>query len=192
MNITCPKCSQESVSPPAVAGLVKCCHCAEWFAPPMPAQDKSWRVDSVARTEPGSPASAPAPVAASAPAIAHQVLKIPCPHCGDRITFEAGRLGQIADCPGCGMSVGLKVPGLEPSVPTPVPAPAPAPVIVSAPAAPEDLSGAVVTGYLMAFLMPIIGFLLGVYLLCKNNGSGAVIIVLSILATFVWVTIFNL
>lgn len=34
MNVTCPKCGQESVSAAVVAGMVKCGHCTEWFTAP--------------------------------------------------------------------------------------------------------------------------------------------------------------
>jgi hypothetical protein len=39
-------------------------------------------------------------------------IKIKCPHCEQRLEFDRSDTGAVIDCPNCGLSVPLTVPGL--------------------------------------------------------------------------------
>lgn len=73
MNAICPKCAKKSVSPPAVAGLVKCGHCEEWFEAPLSEE-----------------------VPRQASASQRTVIVMPCPACLRPVSSQANA------CPHCG------------------------------------------------------------------------------------------
>jgi hypothetical protein len=56
-----------------------------------------------------------------------QTLKIACPTCAGHVEFAAEMRGQIIDCPHCGLSVVLELPGAtaKPVAPPPMPPAAP-------------------------------------------------------------------
>jgi DNA-directed RNA polymerase subunit RPC12/RpoP len=56
---------------------------------------------------------------------APQILKIACPSCAGHVEFPAEMRGQIIDCPHCGLSVLLELPGTtaRPVAPPPPAAP---------------------------------------------------------------------
>lgn len=60
-----------------------------------------------------------------------------------------------------------------------------APKATSGPAA-NNYKGMVAGGTAMAFLMPLIGFIIGAYLLSKRPGPGIAIMIISVLAGLFW------
>jgi hypothetical protein len=59
---------------------------------------------------------------------APQTLKIACPSCAGHVEFPAEMRGQIINCPHCGLSVVLELPG-APARPLAPPTPPAAPVV---------------------------------------------------------------
>ncbi len=94
-----------------------------------------------------------------------------CQRCGEHIVFPAEMQNQNADCPHCGLEttlIPLRVRKADPQ-----------------PAAPMETpmsDGMVVFAILMAIVAPIIGLLLGVWMLAKKrDGWGTVCIVVSLI-----------
>lgn len=62
----------------------------------------------------------------------------------------------------------------------------------SPPAAPQtppaDHSGLIVAGWLTAFIIPIVGFVLGCVLVSKSSGHASAIIVISVISALLWWT----
>lgn len=50
-----------------------------------------------------------------------QTLKIACPSCREHVEFPAGMRGQIINCPHCGLSMVLELPGATPRPASPPP-----------------------------------------------------------------------
>ena len=110
--------------------------------------------------------------------------KCSCQHCGKQIVFDVEHIGQIADCPHCGLETKLVISKV--------------PVRAVSQAIPSDAvpqysgleNNFVVAGYLTAVLLPIAGFFIGLYLMTqKESGHGAACMGLSILAGIFWLAV---
>ena len=114
--------------------------------------------------------------------------KCSCQRCGERIAFDTEHSGRIADCPHCGQETTLYIPAPAKAVARAVAAPMPEWQRTAA--APVSLDGLIIAGYLTSIFMPLIGFIIGIVLLGKNQlGSGMVCMILSIIAGAFWLTV---
>lgn len=87
-----------------------------------------------------------------------------CNHCGTRLADGA------ATCTGCGGQAGGNAPTSAPSG-----------------GAPAAWSGVIVSGYILACLLPPLGFVAGLLLIVKGSkGHGVNVLILSLGALFVW------
>jgi hypothetical protein len=96
-------------------------------------------------------------------------IKCTCQHCTEQIFFEPEYKGQTTICPQCQMETRLYVPNV---------APAAAPALAQASGV---NGGVVVAGWICAFVFPLIGFIIGIYLMSnKQVGRGLAIMITSV------------
>lgn len=106
-----------------------------------------------------------------------------CQRCGKSLAFPPHLVGQDVTCPHCGRETTLLLPRAEPRVAT---------VSVQAKdSAHGDVGGLVAAGVLTAIFLPLVGFIIGIILLAKNQiGSGITCIVVSIVCFGIALAIF--
>ena len=102
------------------------------------------------------------------------LIKAQCEHCQSE--FEDEGFEKTVWCPSCGKETHIYAKGsdysFKPSAET------------------TDFDGIIAFGYVMAVLMPVIGFFTGVYLLCKNqHGHGAAAMAMSGVFSALWALI---
>ena len=102
--------------------------------------------------------------------------KCSCAHCSEHIAFDPQYAGRTADCPHCGMETKLYIPPVTAKVP----------VSRARTTATVDYTGIAVAGWICAFLIPIVGLFIGVYLLSKKeSGRGVAIMATSVIVGFI-------
>lgn len=113
--------------------------------------------------------------------------KCSCQRCGEYIEFPLAMAGQDAACPHCGRETTLIVPksGVRKATPSYTP---PLP-----PSAERPLeSSTIVCSYVLCFLIPIVGFFCGIYLMTKKqSGHGVVCMAISIVFGLVWLALIS-
>jgi predicted RNA-binding Zn-ribbon protein involved in translation (DUF1610 family) len=122
-------------------------------------------------------------------------VKFLCPLCGGNLEIAAENVGQFAPCPHCGEEIPLEKPAQEDFV------------IKSsnlaqyqqvrnraatqaATGTTPELKQLVKVGYLLAIIMPLIGFFIGLFLLFKNRPlDGILCMVLSLIFSGIWAAV---
>lgn len=126
-------------------------------------------------------AKPPQPLAAVRPL--NDEARCNCQRCGKSLAFPPHMVGQDVTCPHCGRETTLLLPRIEPSS-----------AAVSVPAkdsAHGDVGGLVAAGVLTAICLPLVGFIIGIILLAKNQiGSGITCIIVSIVCFGIALAIF--
>ena len=109
--------------------------------------------------------------------------KIRCPFCGGEIKVPAERIGELSTCEHCQQEITLDLPNYDPNRMAYSP-PSPATLaVIQQKVSPQMIR----TGYWMAVLFPIIGFVLGIYFLTKDrfdHGIGCMVV--SLVASGIW------
>ncbi len=115
--------------------------------------------------------------------------KSDCQRCGQPIAFPIDLHNTEVECPHCHKATTLLVPSPESRIRA-IPAPA-----ISTPqgqTSSRDLDALIISGYLTAILLPLIGFIIGIILLGKNRpGSGIACIVISIACGLIWLAVIS-
>lgn len=112
------------------------------------------------------------------------IFKVACSNCQEHIEFPKELHGSVIDCPHCGLSTVLRVPGyVSPAIQKAAP---------PRPAATGIASNLVLFSYFAAIFLPFVGFFMGLYLMTKKeSGHGAACMGLSIAMGILWVAIFS-
>jgi len=109
--------------------------------------------------------------------------KCNCQRCGQPIAFPLDLHNTEAECPHCGKATTLQAPVIR-ALPR-----APAAMALP-PTAPADAGSLIVAGYVTAIFLPIVGFIIGIILLGKNQvGSGIACIIVSFICGFIWAAV---
>jgi predicted RNA-binding Zn-ribbon protein involved in translation (DUF1610 family) len=127
-----------------------------------------------------------------------QSVRFPCPLCGGNLEVAADDVGRFAPCPHCGQEIPLEKPVKEDFV------------IQSSKVAQyhqarnrtahaaatgttTEIKELAKVGYLLAIVIPLVGFFFGFYLMLKNCPTeGVVCMVLSVFSSAVWaIVLFN-
>jgi hypothetical protein len=126
--------------------------------------------------------------------------KCNCQRCGQPIAFPADMINQEIECPHCQKATTLiaqnrvrALPAEQPyqSVSAPWERPG-LPPLASANVAAKSNEGLILAGYLCGFLLPIVGFIIGIILLARNSvGSGIGCIIVSAICGFIWIAILS-
>jgi DNA-directed RNA polymerase subunit RPC12/RpoP len=103
------------------------------------------------------------------------LIKAQCEHCQSE--FEDEGLEKTVWCPSCGKETHIYAKGsdysFKPNVET------------------ADFDGIIALGYVLAIVLPAVGFFVGVYLLFKNqHGHGAAAMAMSVVFGAIWALIF--
>jgi len=118
--------------------------------------------------------------------------KIECPFCSQPIEFPKEMSGQWVDCPGCREQIPLEktvqvtenrasLAGVYHGVRNRTAIDSPKNELS------KEMRRMVQTGYLLAFLFPIIGFFFGLFLMSKNTVSqGVGCMILSLIFSYLW------
>jgi DNA-directed RNA polymerase subunit RPC12/RpoP len=100
------------------------------------------------------------------------IIQAKCQHC--QADFEDEGLEKSVFCPSCGKETFIRATRPDYSA--------------HAATAPEkdSLGNLIAAGYIMAILMPLVGFIIGIILLAKNRvGSGIGCIIVSVICAFI-------
>jgi predicted RNA-binding Zn-ribbon protein involved in translation (DUF1610 family) len=107
--------------------------------------------------------------------------KCNCQRCGQPIAFPLDLNNTEAPCPLCGMETTLQAPRIRALARN-----NPQPTEI------ENYTTLVVVGFVGTLIIPLIGFIAGIYLIVKGKaGVGAVMLVLSILLSIIWLAAFS-
>jgi hypothetical protein len=113
---------------------------------------------------------------------------ISCPLCGFELKVPSDRIGQLSTCEQCKEEITLDLPnsGLsnQPGYGRLSPATM---AFISTQAGVSDKQIGI--GYLLAIIIPLIGFVIGIYFLSKNQfGHGICCMIVSLIANALWFT----
>jgi predicted RNA-binding Zn-ribbon protein involved in translation (DUF1610 family) len=108
-----------------------------------------------------------------------------CQRCGEHIAFPAAMQGESVSCPHCGKETTL-VASISPS-------------FVHKISSENALEAPTIAGarpvfliYVIAFLIPIVGFFLGVWLVAKKEAShGAAVMILSVVLFLIYLAVWS-
>jgi hypothetical protein len=111
--------------------------------------------------------------------------KCECQRCGQPIAFPIDLHNTEVECPHCHKATSLLIPSPESRIHA---IPEPASV---APALP-DLDSLIIAGFLTAIFLPLIGFIIGIILLAKNQvGSGIGCTIMSLASGAFWLAVIS-
>ncbi len=103
------------------------------------------------------------------------IIKAQCEHC--QAVFEDEGMEKTVWCPSCGKETHIYAKGSDYSF---------KPNVES-----DSFDGIIAMGYLLAVLLPAVGFFVGVYLLFKNqHGHGAAVMAMSSAFAAIWTVVF--
>jgi hypothetical protein len=120
------------------------------------------------------------------------MIKIECPFCKQPIEFSEEMIGQWTDCPACREQIPLEkteqltdskasLAGLYQGVRNRNA------IESSKKELSKEVRGMVQAGYVLAFLLPIVGFFFGLFLMFKNAvAEGVACMILSLLFSYLW------
>jgi hypothetical protein len=124
-------------------------------------------------------------------------ISFPCPLCGGHLEVAAEDIGKFAPCPHCSEEIPLELPekqdfaikssnlGLYQQARNRSAS------HTAATATTPDVKQLVKVGYLLAIILPLIGFFFGLFLMFKNRPSdGVICMVLSLIFSVVWWLVF--
>ncbi len=120
-------------------------------------------------------------------AVLPSIIKIECPLCSGEIKFPKEQFGQLAACPHCAEEIVF-----EPGAPASGYA---ATARFTSPSAPASMQRVqadtanqlIAVSYLLAILIPIVGFIMGIVLLAKNQvGPGIGCLLTSAVCGLLW------
>ena len=108
--------------------------------------------------------------------------KIPCPFCQGEIKVPADHIGELSSCPHCKEEITLDLPNYEPNRNYSATSPATVAQVTNG-VSQERIA----IGYLVALIVPLIGFVIGIYFLAKNQfGHGIGCMIVSLIANTLW------